>query len=112
MAASYAVDDDLVLVYGTPQRMAVLNAEGARLWRMLSSRPRRTAPDTPADRFCRHLHALGLLNPTDGGEGVTAVGQPEIIHEGEVEIVVYGVTGGPIEKPGLLQDPLDPEDVD
>ena len=104
------IEDELILVSdGAPPCIAVINSSGMRLWRALHSGPYGTREGTSAHAFFRSLADLGLVR----GEKVPASTEadaspkdadeppPAIVHTGTVEMLVYGSTGGPQDKPGF-----------
>ncbi len=104
--SSSTVDDELVLVYGDPQRIAVLNRAGAQVWERLQQDDLVTEPETPAHDFLVALREIGLAGSREASDDAerTAFGPgdeaPRVMHTGSVEVLVYGFTGGPMDKPG------------
>ena len=110
------IGDELVLVHGVPPRMTVLNGSGADLWCRLEGAPVAVLVGTPEARFMRSLQAMGLVKFHDRtGQTVAPLRPPpRVVHEGEVELLAYGTTGGPIfdkptpgNDPGTFEDPAD-----
>ena len=102
-ASESPVEDELVVVYGDPQKIAVLDADARALWQALSQTGGVTRAGSKADTFFRELAGLGLVSGEDVQEHEEGMGPlldaedraPRIIHTGAVEVLVYGFTGGP-----------------
>ena len=106
-ASVVRIDDELVLVFGSPQRIVVLDHAKAwlGLWRMLQTDTVVTRSGTSAHDFCTALEASGLVNGRPAApESVPieddARAPPRILHSGVVELLVYGGSGGC--KPDML----------
>ncbi len=112
------VEEELVLVSGAserargggsdarPRHIAILNSSGAALWSRAESGGAVTRPDSVEHRFFTSLAALGLVKGRDAPEtqplrAAADAPAPRILHTGALELLVYGATGDPGDKPGF-----------